>query len=150
MLIRAAMPADLDAIQHLRSERHELLRQSDARFAPLTESPASWLNDSAARVWVVQVSEQVTAYALVYVGRCPQGALPPDSAALIEMALDAHRYYGGTGSALAKYVRQIAPKLWIAVPRFHAVEQAFWRASGAQPCKLDSLTLNPAFEWMCV
>jgi hypothetical protein len=87
MLIRAAMPADLDAIQHLRSERHELLRQSDARFAPLTESPASWLNDSAARVWVVQVSEQVTAYALVYVGRCPLGELPSDSAALIEMAL---------------------------------------------------------------
>ncbi len=150
MLIRVATPADLDAIAHLRTERHELLRQSDARFAPLTDSPSHWLTDSAARVWVVDMGERVVAYALVYVGRCPLGELPPESAALIEMALDAHRYYGGTGSALAKYVRESAPTLWVAVPRFHAVEQAFWRAFGAKRCHADGLTLNAAFEWMCV
>ena len=150
MLIRAAVSADLDAITHLRTERHELLRQSDARFAPLTDNPSTWLTDSAARVWVVEVSERIVAYALLYGERCPLGDLPPQSAALIEMALDAHRYYGGTGSALAKYVREAAPTLWVAVPRFHAVEQAFWRAFGAKRCHADNLPLNAAFEWMCV
>lgn len=150
VLIRAATAADVEAIAHLRTERHELLRQSDRRFVIPADAPESWLEDPHAHILIAEVSQRIVAYGRAYTGQSPLGAVPEHHVMLLEMALDAHRYYGGTGSAMVKTLRSLKPTLLVAVPRYHAVEQAFWLALGAKPCRQTALLLEPALEWMCL
>lgn len=53
-----------------------------------------------------------------------------------DLTLDAHTYHGGLGRELvgalrAWYAERNITQMAICVPRFHAVEQAFWRSLGA-------------------
>lgn len=152
MFIRRAENDDLSALLALQNERIVLLQQSDARFVPPTLTIEHCLSHVNAHVWVGVDGESVAAYALCWEHHSPYGTLAESQLLFDEMALDAHKYHAGLGRALVNHIRVMhSPRQLIAaVPRYHAVEQAFWRALGAKPCSADDLKRSPFFEWMCL
>lgn len=148
---RPAHSADLPAIAHLRAERRALLIQSDRRYHALTPGDLdAWLADPAALVIVgLDAAGAVLAYATAWTLVSPYGPLPDGLGIIDEWALDAHRYHGGLGRALAATVcgrlrARAGSQIAVLVPRYHAVEQAFWRALGARTADTVELHLPPA------
>lgn len=79
--------------------------------------------------------------------------LRDDQCLIAEMALDAHAYHRGLAKALLNAVQTrfmtTAPMpIVICVPRYYAVEQAFWRALGARDWKETTWQTNPLYQWM--
>lgn len=153
MLIRTAEPSDLAALRHLQHERAVLLEKSDARYKTRVvtfESLAARIGGSLP-VLVGVSGEQVAGYVAAWTAHSPYGDIPGGVLLVDDMALDAHRYYGGLARALIQRLRTQAPDgLRVLVPRYAPVEQAFWRALGALPCTPDGLARVLLFEWMCL
>jgi hypothetical protein len=149
---RQANQNDIAQILPLWQEHRVLLRQSDGRFtAPsaTTDSADGWLKHPNCAVFVgVQTAQAETVRG--YITDVPYGV-----GIIEELALDAHYYHPGLGRGLVKMART-----WFAqhnlthfaacVPRYHAVEQAFWRALGAHEDKQFALPLPPTLIWMTI
>jgi GNAT superfamily N-acetyltransferase len=156
MEIRPAQHSDIAQLNVLYEERRILLAQSDSR---MTVVPVDW-SQRFSQGWVMVAGEEngrIIGYIAGYMinedqteDRAP--ATPP-TGVIEELALDAHKYHGGLGRQLYQRLRRTFDEngcspILVRVPRFHAVEQAFWRSLGAQP-HTDHLRKSTASEvWM--
>lgn len=140
MQVRPATPEDDHILSHLQNEYRVILSQSDSRLATLLDNPTDWNA-------VLNMKDQTVLVGVADDGRVIgyiHGQANPPSGMMVEMVLDAHRYHGGLGRLLWQHL-----KTWfdqhdltehlIRIPRYHPVEQAFWRALGAtekkeEPC----------------
>ena len=151
VLVRTAQEQDLHQIEGLWQERQALLSQANPRFrAPYR---ASWYDAIQVRLDMVFVAvdddEQIVGY---IAGRMPRA----DAGLIDEMALDAHRYHGGVGRTVVRTMRDAfaemqVSQVFVNVPRYHAVEQAFWRSLGAhKPTMADWMNehIPSEFMWM--
>jgi hypothetical protein len=154
VIIRPASLNDTASLAFLRQERLVLLQQSDARLTAPTESLPEMLDDPHCQVLVGEREGQVVGYAVGYIRQSPAGMLPADTGLISELTLDAHKYHGGLGRQLYAELRawlleQQVQHIAVRVPRYHAVEQAFWRSLGAIPDDVNPiLTISPALIWM--
>lgn len=155
MIIRPATLNDTAALMFLRQERLVLLQQSDARLTAPVESLPEMLADPQCRVLVGERDHQVVGYTVGYVRQSPIGVLPAATGLISELTLDAHKYHGGLGRQLYAELRawlleQQIQHILVRVPRYHAVEQAFWRSLGAEPAEYFNVmvTISPALVWM--
>lgn len=143
MNLRAATDEDLTQLAYLHEEHHIILSQSDPRFGK--DDRACWIEQTRRRL--------NSAHHCCFVGEADQGIIAgyilahtlADGTGIIdELVLDAHTYHGGLGRRLwyalrEWFTQQSVQCVRIRVPRYHAVEQAFWRALGAvewkdEPC----------------
>jgi len=158
--VRPAVIDDLPRLLHLWQERQIILNQSDKRFT--TPTPA----DHAA--WEAEISERIQRGAnRVLVGEAESGEVAGyisgevrDGVGVVDhIALDAHTYHPGLGRALWEALRttftdQDITTIRIIVPRYHAVEQAFWLALRATPWQpttdtdKDSWKIPQQTQWM--
>lgn len=137
MKIFSAQLQDLPRLMVLWEDRQVLLQQSDARFTHSQNAREMWekqlcrmLYDETVFVLKSVVADRIAGFVIAETAK--------GGVALIRaIVLDAHKYYPGVGRALVKAIHgQLAQKnfykIAVLVPRFHAVEQAFWRAFGAE------------------
>jgi hypothetical protein len=151
--IRPATVDDLPLLAHLWRERLVILEQCDPRFATHETNQDSWMarmfNRLSERDRLILVGEMSDGLAGYISGHITQGR-----AGLIDdMALDAHRYHGGLGRKLYSamqswFTEQDTRQVVIQTPRYHAVEQAFWRAIGAIEWTNDSWETPPELMLM--
>lgn len=159
MKIRPANPTDPTHLVELWQERAVLLRQADSRIARHTPPREQWLArlsdllaEPAAAVFVVEDGNQPPfGYIIAKIEQHQPGS--PRLGVIREMALDAHSYHGGAGRALVAQARDwfgphAVDRVVALVPRYHAVEQAFWRGLGASEWKDETWTIPPEFMWM--
>lgn len=149
--IRTAQEQDLHQVETLWQERQALLSQANPRFrAP---DRTLWHDALQARLNMVFVAVDDEQKIVGYIaGRMPRA----DAGLIDEMALDAHRYHGGVGRTLVRTMRDTfaemqVSQVFVNVPRYHAVEQAFWRSLGARkPMLADWMNehISPEFMWM--
>jgi len=156
--VRAAITDDLPRLLHLWAERRTILNQSDARFTAPTPADR--------QAWSAQMHTAITGMdARVLVGVAASGEVAGfirarvqgEVAIIDEIALDAHTYHPGLGRDLVKQLRAALTEdgistLRVIVPRYHAVEQAFWLALRATPwtppTNEDLWQLPPQNMWM--
>lgn len=143
MNTRQATSDDLPGIRHLWREHVVILSQSDPRFKPLLEAESAWEERLIQRIEHVYISEK-DGKIIGYIAGDADDAL----ATIDEIALDAHTYHSGLGRSLVNAWRDVHPNLLIRVhvPRYHAVEQAFWRALGAK--EVTTWETPPEKVWM--
>lgn len=132
-----------------------LLRQADPRTPTPPGTPADWLADTACGLIVaaLPVDGRVVGFVAAWHGRWPYGTLPGGLGVIDALALDAHRYHAGLGRGLAYAARdwlnaQGVTTIRACVPRYHAVEQAFWLALGAQVVADAPPAPPPTSIWM--
>lgn len=124
MIIRPAIQQDRPAIERLWEERQTILAQMDARFAAdggddLPDDGAFFVAERDGVVGFIACTTR------------------EDVGLITDIALDAHAYHGGVARALVDaaarwFTTQPITQIVARVPRYHPVEQAFWRASGAK------------------
>lgn len=135
-----------------------LLRQSDGRFTPpsaTVDIAEGWLKNPNCTVFVGVETETVSGYITCWRQHSPYGDLPAGVGIIEELALDAHHYYPGLGRGLVAAARAWFEQhnltyLAACVPRYHAVEQAFWRALGAYEDQQLKIPLPPTLIWMTI
>lgn len=161
---RLAQHDDLPHIERLRQERWVLLCQSDGRFRQQQYGDLrAWLTTPECAVWVGETqpkgessaSADIVGYLTAWHTISPYGRLPAEMGLIDELALDAHKYHAGLGRGLVERARhelntRQKTHIIACVPRYHAVEQAFWRALGAVEWEPESLPLSapPTSIWM--
>ena len=156
--VRTATLDDRPRLLHLWQERRVILNQSDARFTAPTAADRD--------AWHTQMTERITtAGHTVLVGITQKneiaGFISGEARAGVgvieDIALDAHTYHPGLGRDLLQHLRAAFTEngittLRVIVPRYHAVEQAFWLALRAipwqPPANEDSWQLPPQSMWM--
>ncbi len=142
MITRPATQDDQAQIAHLWQERLAILSQSDPRFLAHKDDP---LPDDA-RLFVAQTAGKIVG--------CIACQMRDDYGIVLDVALDAHSYHSGLGRALLSTARdwfgqaQTLNGIVARVPRYHAVEQAFWRALGAQNWTEALWETPPQYVWM--
>lgn len=158
MHIRGVQQEDLNALAELWLERRVLQGQADARLAPRREERAAWLAqaetelDNPSSVMLV-AEDHDSGDGVAPVGFAAARMLDKQRGEIISLVLDAHTYHPGLGRDLVETLRawlaqQGAVSIVTQVPRFHAVEQAFWRSLGAHDADDPSLEQSPAYLWM--
>jgi GNAT superfamily N-acetyltransferase len=137
MNIRPAVPSDLDALDALYTERQTIVAQSTPKLSPFPHGTPAWL-DRPNGIVLVGGTPAAGYVSLWHTRWLEAHPLPANTALLDHMALDAHAYHPGLGRALAEAARAWAAhhqqaQLWVLVPRYDPISQAFWRAVGASP-----------------
>lgn len=150
--IREAGPDDLALLADLWHERLMILGQADPRFRRWDYDRAAWIERTSDRLggadFVVFVAMDGGPVGYI-VGELRQGE-DQILGIVREMALDAHRYHAGLGRGLWAVLRDWftqagAARIVVQVPRYHPVEQAFWRSAGAVEWS-DATTIQAAGE----
>ena len=165
---RLAQHDDLPHIERLRQERWVLLCQSDGRFRQQQPGDIrAWLTSPECDLWVGAKQSEgeasalagIIGYVTAWHTTSPYGRLPDDMGLIDELALDAHQYHAGLGRGLVERARhelnaRQKRHIIACVPRYHAVEQAFWRALGAVEWEAEAPTLPlsapPTSIWMAL
>lgn len=151
MNVRPAFPHDTPSLNFLRQERAVLLQQSDPRLLPPSFAFDSALTDAA--VLVGEQDSRLAGYIVGFINSSPLGNLPGGIGYIAELTLDAHRYHGGLGRILVRALNEWfrgrgANRVIVHVPRYHAVEQAFWYSVGAKEDPAPLFVPSPALVWM--
>lgn len=156
MQIRRANTSDHPQIEPLRQERQGLLQQVNPHFSSTPITLAHILADPNAQVWLASEQNQLIGYVICWCCQSPYGQLVDSEFMIDELALDLHHYHHHAAdrlleTALGYFQQQQAsrPTVYVHVPRFLAVEQAYWR--GKQAKILASpvrFTQSPIYEWM--
>lgn len=144
MIIRPSHPIDLPQITLLYQERAVILAQSDWRFS-LPEYAFDLDKLDMMQQFVSEYQEKV-----VGVIACD---IQDEIGIIYDMALDAHTYHSRLGSDLVHmacdwFLQQSITTIVARVPQYHAVEQAFWRALGAQNWKDKPWSTKTPHIWM--
>ncbi|MBZ0278862.1 MAG: GNAT family N-acetyltransferase [Anaerolineae bacterium] len=142
--VRPTMQADVESIALLWHEKNILLQQMDSRFTPrsqaehyLSQTVTAWLDDADAMLVTALRDNQVVGFVGGRIQSGLPGLLPEQMGTISVLAVEAHGEAGGVGRMLleaargwfiARGIRQIS----VQIPARFAVEQAFWRASGAK------------------
>lgn len=152
MQIRRPTNADQQQIEHLRQERESLLKQVNSSFVGSSMNLTQIFTDPNAHVWVAEKHDCLIGYVISWYHNSPYGKLDADTLIIDEIVLDLHHHHQHVAEQLLdtaiKYFGNIQT-IFIRVPKFFAVEQAFWRAK--QAISVDSdirLTRSHAHEWM--
>ncbi len=151
MHLRSATLHDLNPCAALWRERMLILSQADSRFGKLAMTHADWLQTATENLLrvddtLLMVAETDRIHGFIY------GYIDADKIGIIEdIALDAHKYHSGLGRGLWSamkiwFEQHNVQKIVVRVPRYSAVEQAFWRALGAVETEWTSN--KPEFLWM--
>lgn len=158
-----ALEAHLPSLSHLWRERQVILGQIDPRLDVHAAQAEQWLLQARRKLtedrYCILVGQQDNAPVGYIVG--VMAALDGENVGIIEeLVLDAHRYHGGLGRSLTDGVRtwfaqRAAQRMVVRAARLLAVEQAFWRALGAQDAtnwlteRMDETWHNsPEIMWM--
>ncbi len=138
MDIRPAIPDDSPILSHLQYEYRVILSQFDPRFATSVQQHTDWpqliWNKASAVLVGLDKSEAIAGYIC--------GHIDTATGVMDEMVLDAHQYHSSLGRLLWQHLqawfhKQNAMKHRIHIPRYHPVEQAFWRALGAEDLRKE-------------
>lgn len=136
MQIRNAQMEDIPQLHALDEERLILIRQSDPRYDGAIIDFAARLRNPDAAIIIGEHDSRLAGFITAWTAASPYVELTADAALIDAMMLDAHQYHAGLGRQLVRAMRDSFAKqninhISILVPRYHAVEQAFWRALGA-------------------
>jgi GNAT superfamily N-acetyltransferase len=151
--VRPALPHDTPSLQFLRQERAVLVQQSDPRLLLPAFEIAAAIEDLHAAVIVGEEDGHIAGYIVGFIKNSPLGTLPTGIGYIAELTLDAHKYHGGLGRVLVRALnewfreRNVYRKV-VYVPRYHAVEQAFWHSVGAKEDPTPLFDRSPALVWM--
>jgi len=149
--IRRATPPDLDALFRLWQERADYYLRFESRLPKSDQSGTVWreamagcLGRDDARVLVADRAGELIGYMVGWVWNQPP--FFEQLGMISEMSVDGHCKQGGVGSALLAdlqtwFKERSVIAVEIRVPQQHPIEQAFWRAVGAQPF-IDHLYLK--------
>ena len=141
--IRRAASGDIPRLAELWQEKVTLLRQSDDRFAPLSGNSAAWsaaasewLERDDCTVFVGERDDLIAGYVVGWLQAGPPSLLIRHLGIITELAIDTHTYQGGLGTLLLRSIREWFRQAGVHnvvayAPHCSAVEQAFWRALGA-------------------
>jgi len=144
MNVRAATPQDMDELLRLYEERMDVYLQYESRQPHYVENQAAWqtailewIEQDNANVLVVQRDDQLIGYMIAWVWKNPPFTYPATIGMVTELSVDGHCKQGGVGTALLESVstwfrEKGLESFEIRVPRRQAIEQAFWRAVGAE------------------
>ncbi|MFP4321527.1 MAG: N-acetyltransferase family protein [Anaerolineales bacterium] len=142
--VRDATETDLPELLRLRAERqdeylaHEPRMPSHAKSADTWGAAlAEWLAREDCRVVVAARGEGLIGYMIGWAWQQPPFVGDGPLGLISEMSVDGHCKQGGVGralfSALADWFRaQGITAIEARAPHRHPIEQAFWRASGAE------------------
>ena len=154
MKIRSATQFDIPCLTALWEERLLVISQSDPRFSEIQTKRVAWLSEITRKITeedsIVYVAGLATNHIVGYI----TGHMHQDGYGVIEeIALDSHAYHAGMGRALLDAMQQWianqnALRTIVSVPRYHAVEQAFWRALGAVEWTDEDWLSPQEFIWM--
>ena len=139
--IRQAREEDMVELLRLRHERNAVYLKDNGYSEAAEESWKNvmmvWLKDGHARILVAEDGDHLLGYMIGWVREnLPQ--LPPEKVGMIvEMTVDGHNKQGGVGTALLDEMKtwfkaQHITEIEVRVPRFQAIEQAFWRSVGGR------------------
>lgn len=138
---RIAFPTDFAAMYALWYDRAALLIQVDPRALLPDQVEQRWMQHyhrlvsaERVRIAVAVEAERVIGYA---VGRWDEDAMLVREAEIELMAIDLHAPHRGAARALVGMLRawfttEGVSRILVRVPRYSAVEQAFWHAQGAR------------------
>lgn len=151
-LIQSPNADDLPTIHALWLERMTIMSQSVPhlrRHIPSETDHLSqlgvWLKMPTAKIICGKQDNRVIGYLV---------ATLHDTLCLIEeMALDAHAYHRGLAKALLNTIQTafsqpVPMPIIVRVPRYYAVEQAFWRTLGARDWTDSAWQIQPLYQWM--
>ncbi|MCB9452069.1 MAG: GNAT family N-acetyltransferase [Anaerolineaceae bacterium] len=153
IIIRLATQADLPDVAALWVEKIILLQQLDARFrlqpdaeSRFSQTAAAWLEAPDTRLLVAIRDGLVAGFVTAQIQANWPGLQPEKLGAVTHLAIDSHGQPGGIGRLLLDAVREWFTQVGIQqmivhVPQRFAIEQAFWRASGAAEW-IDLLWMN--------
>ena len=143
--VRRAVPTDVDELLRLCEERRDVYLSGERRLAPFADakqqwrdSVLSWLERDDAAVLVAARDEGLIGYIIGWVWHNPPAIEPERFGLVSEMSVDGHCKQGGVGTAMFEGLKiwfreQGLSAVEVRVPRAQPIEQAFWRAIGAQP-----------------
>ncbi len=138
-IVREAKPTDMDELLRLWKERSEVYLK-DPRIklsaAQWREAVLAWLPREDVQVLVADREGQLIGYIIGWVQPNLPALTPPFYGLINELSVDGHCKQGGVGTALLAelknwFKRKDLKQVEIRVPHLQAIEQAFWRASGA-------------------
>jgi L-amino acid N-acyltransferase YncA len=141
--IRRAASGDISRLAELWHEKRTLLQQSDHRFGSLpgdsaawAESAGEWLARDDCAVFVGERDDQIAGYVVGWLQTGPPSLLTQHLGIITELVIDTHTYQGGLGTLLLRSIQDWFKQSGVHnvvayAPHYHAVEQAFWRALGA-------------------
>lgn len=139
--VRNATLDDLAELKRLRQERMDVYLKAEGRLVAAEETWFSAiqasLEDERATLQVADREGQLIGYMLAWVWQNPPMLSPEKMGLVTEMSVDGHCKQGGVGTAMLASVvewfkSQELSHFEIRVPRQHPIEQAFWRAMGAE------------------
>jgi GNAT superfamily N-acetyltransferase len=143
--VRRAVAEDMDELLRLCEERREVYLKAERRMLPFAdaqngwrESVLSWLARDDAAVMVAARDEALIGYIIGWVWHNPPATEPQKFGLVSEMTVDGHCKQGGVGTAMFDGLKDWFREnkldvVEVRVPRVQPIEQAFWRAIGAQP-----------------
>lgn len=144
VIIHTATFHDIPAMADLWYEKMVLHGQTDSRVRLLADgrerwsaAVAGWLSDTCCQVYVAEREGEVVGYIIGQVRDNLPGMQPERIGAVTDMTIGAHSYQSGLGRVLLHpleqwFCEQGIEQIVAHVPRRLPVEQAFWRALGAQ------------------
>jgi ribosomal protein S18 acetylase RimI-like enzyme len=134
--IRAATPDDVPRLTDLWQQQHDIIRQLDPRYTAgqPAAAVANMIQKDNAHVYIASRADGLI---LGYIS----GRIEPPH--VEQLVIDAHVGSGGVGTALLNTLTNAfrangSTAYTVAVPRHHAVQQAFWRAKGAAVVAIDN------------
>lgn len=137
--VRQANGNDLDELLRLWKERSEVyIKDPRIKLSADTWRGAvlGWLLREDVRVLVADREGQLIGYIIGWVRQNLPGITPTHYGLVSELSVDGHCKQGGVGTALLAALKtwfkcQNLAYIEVRVPHLQAIEQAFWRASGA-------------------
>ena len=132
MKIQQANPTHINQLASLYQEAMTLLAQSDQRLSAQVNKPMDWraiMDDAQSALFIGEAEAAVIGFI--------HGQIKAENGLMLSLVLDAHRYHGGIGRQLWQTLRtwfeeQGVTHIYLCVPRYQAVTQAFWRSLGAK------------------
>lgn len=134
LLIRAGRPEDIPRLFALWQEKMTLLRQLNPRV-PVNGPSDAWMADIRGRMGRSCSAVIVAESAGQPVGFLAAELRMDDTVFVESMALDLHAYFPGAASRMVEFLQTqygSQHQVEIRADQQLAVEQAFWRALGAQ------------------
>lgn len=137
--VRPANTSDIEELLRLWKERSEVYLK-DPRIKMTAETwcqaVLTWLPREDVRVLVADRDGQLIGYIVGWTRENFPGLTPAHYGLVSEMSVDGHCKQGGVGTALLAELKnwfksKNLTNVEIRVPHLQAIEQAFWRASGA-------------------
>lgn len=143
--VRRAVAEDMHELLRLCEERREVYLQAERRLPPFAEaqhgwreSVLGWMTRDDAAVMVAARDDGLIGYIIGWVWNNPPATEPQKFGLVSEMSVDGHCKQGGVGTAMFDGLKDWfrandLEVVEVRVSRVQPIEQAFWRAVGAQP-----------------